>query len=72
MNETYEEIVKTTLHRVRKRLDDTWPVEKDGSGPAERILMKDAIKRLEPQISIVCLRVDKTRHPRSIGVILPI
>lgn len=64
MNETYDEIVRTVFERVRKRLDDTWPVEKDGSGPPERLVMKDAIKRLEPQISIVCLRVDKTRHPK--------
>ena len=63
MNETYDEIVRTVFERVRKRLDDTWPVEKDGSGPPERLVMKDAIKRLHPQISIVCLRVDKTRHP---------
>ncbi len=64
MNETYDEIVRTVFERVRKRLDDTWPVEKDGSGPPERLVMKDAIKRLEPQISIVCLRVDKTRHSK--------
>jgi len=62
MDETYEEIVQTTFERVRKRLDDTWPVEKDGSGPPERIVMKYAIKRLQPQISIVCLRVDRTKH----------
>jgi len=63
MNETYDEIVRTVFERVRKRLDDTWPMEKDGSGPPERLVMKDAMKRLEAQISIVCLRVDKTKHP---------
>lgn len=63
MNDKYDEIVRKVFERVRKRLDDTWPVEKDGSGPPERLVMKGAIKRLRPQISIVCLRVDKTRHP---------